>query len=132
MKVEQLNNVKIDWTKPQVVVAEDGTRMQVVTNQKPNNDLCFCGVDLDTGFYGYGWSKSVFKLETATQYPIELKLTIETPEELCNLLLRLDVDTDFLNENSSLDLKFPFNDTDVVLRGYLSELATERNLYKND
>lgn len=131
MKVEQLNNVQIDWTKPQVVLAEDGTRMQVVTNHNPNNDLCFCGVDLETGYFGCGWSKSLFKPENATQYPIELKLTIESDQELCDLWHKLNVSVREANEILSNHLKHKclYEPTFWKL---LDQLVKERNLYKND
>lgn len=88
MKVEQLNNVQIDWTKPQVVVSDGGTKIALCVNFASISDDTFSGLRLDTGSFRNDWKKSDFKQETATQYPIDLKLTIESEGELNGLLKR--------------------------------------------
>lgn len=103
MKVEQLNNVQIDWTKPQVVVhSESGSKVVVVTS------------------------------ENSTQYPIELKLTIESDEELCTLLHDLALNMYVVNNNTKISLKHKANMSNYPLFDLINDLAKERNLYKND
>lgn len=135
MKVEQLNNVQIDWTKPQVVVNSYGNKYFIVTNQKPIDEFHFCGVHIGTGSYSNKISKKDLKPENATQYPIELKLTIESESELCNLILRASVnyvDVNKIHESTTIQMKYKSSSNDYNLFSLLDDLAKERNLYKND
>lgn len=130
MKVEQLNSQDIDFTKPQVVVNNYGEKWYLVTNKEPIDKDSFCGVNLNTGNYSNQILKRGCKPENANQYPIELKLTIESDFELCNLLHRTSCR--FRTEYSSFRLKYNVNDNDEIFQKNLFELAKERNLYKND
>lgn len=133
MKVEQLNSQQIDWTKPQVVVdSNNNKKVLIVTNRTPTNENTFSGVDLKTGEFSICCYKDCFKPENATQYPIELKLTIETPEELCTLLHDLALNMYIVNSNTRLSLKHQANMSNYPLFDLLDDLAKERNLYKND
>ena len=133
MKVEQLNNVQIDWTKPQVVVhSESGNKVVVVTNHKPFNEECFSGVEISTGRLHENLYKNLYTSENATQYPIELKLTIESESELCNLYLRAGLISNEVNQIYPNDVKHEANDSDCTLFSMLDNLVSERNLYKND
>lgn len=103
MKVEikEVENA-IDWTKSQVVVSNDGkSRVLIVTNEQPYNNLSFCGVDLDTGEYFNCLSKQAFKPETKQDFPIKLELTIESEQELCDLWHRMNTCSSIINETAS-------------------------------
>lgn len=133
MKVEQLNTQQIDWKKPQVVVNNNNNKkVLIVTNRTPDSENTFSGVDLKTGEFSICWSKDCFKPETITSYPIELKLTIESDFELCNLLHRTSIKSYRIDENRVHNLIFLSDDSDTILHDLLEQLAEERNLYKND
>ena len=108
MKVEikEVENA-IDWTKSQVVVSGK-SRVLIVTNEEPYNEISFCGVDLDKGEYFNCFSKQEFKPETKQDFPVKLELTIESEQELCDLWLRTSVLGTKINElakESSITLK---------------------------
>ena len=136
MKVEQLNNVQIDWMKPQVVVHKESEhKFMIITNHKPFHEDCFSGYEISTGNIHNNLYKNAFKPENDTQYPIELKLTIESESELCNLILRASVnyvDVNKIHESTTIQMKYKSSSNDYNLFSLLDDLAKERNLYKND
>lgn len=65
--------------------------------------------------------------ENAVFQPCELKLVIETEEELCDLWNRLNVAPKFVNENSNI-LKHGATNYDFGLFNVIDELVTKYNL----
>lgn len=130
MKVEQLNSHQIDWTKPQVVVNKHGRRVHVVVNDK-QDEVHFTGFEIETGNIYCLYQKEQFKPENAKSYPIELKLTIESDKELCDLWNRANINHNDVMHNLSSYLVH-----DAIYEPSfwkeLDKLAKERNLYKND
>lgn len=127
MKVEQLN--KVDWTKPQVVVG-NYKKIQICTNLEELSLKTFSGIDIETGEFSKNWSKGLFKPETATQYPIELKLTIESDEELCDLWHRANISDLAVMKYSPDSLKHKAS-FDKTLYDSLNELVVKHNLHLN-
>ena len=61
--------------------------------------------------------------------PIELKLTIESERELCNLWHRMNVSEDTVNRNTNEDIRYMCNDEGVLeFWSKLNELVTKYNL----
>lgn len=72
------------------------------------------------------------KVETVEKtdfQPIELKITIETPQELCDLWHRANESLSNINENISDDLKYEAMGGSVFF-DLLDELVEKNNLYK--
>ena len=67
MKIEIKNapTSEIDWSKgPQLVVHStcgEDKKIVLTTRGNPSREGCFCGVDLQTGYYSSGWIKISFK-----------------------------------------------------------------------
>ena len=65
--------------------------------------------------------------ENAVFQPIELKLVIETKEELCDLWHRLNASSNVVNRNSN-GLKYEANDCNFQLWQELNKLIIKYNL----
>jgi hypothetical protein len=65
--------------------------------------------------------------ENAVFQPIELKLVIETEEELCDLWHRLNIDAIHVNANSDM-IKHRATNVDFGLFYVIDELVTKYNL----
>lgn len=127
--VQILNNENIDWDKPQVVVSNLGERVLLATNVKAIDEDCFCGISVSNGEYSNSWVKKSFEPEKPNPcYPIELKITIEDEKELCNLLHRSSLDSNKVNENTTVKLKQKSNDSDLPLYHILKELTKKYDI----
>lgn len=129
MKVEikEVENA-IDWTKSQVVVSGK-SRVLIVTNEEPYNEISFCGVDLDKGEYFNCFSKQEFKPETKQDFPVKLELTIESEQELCDLWHRTNAGSNEINEHISNVLKHKASQCTILWK-YLKGLCLQKGLYK--
>ena len=65
--------------------------------------------------------------ENAVFQPIELKLVIETEEELCDLWHRLNIGSNFVNNNSTA-IKYRANEDNFQLWKEIDKLITKYNL----
>ena len=63
--------------------------------------------------------------------PIELKLTIESERELCNLWHRMNVSEDTVNRNTNEDIRYMCNDEGTLeFWRELNQLVIKHNLEK--